>query len=161
MTTNHNDRVMKKCSRDRRSRLQVRGISMLRDTRGASMAEAAIALPVMLLFLAFGLNVSHAGRTALAARDAADYGARVGAVARSNPERWAEDAAQASLQQAGAGGSFATAVEVLEWSPGHIVRVTVSWSHPTLFSALCPLFGKGCPANFTGAATAVWKREEW
>jgi Flp pilus assembly protein TadG len=125
------------------------------------MAEAAIALPVMLLFLAFGLNASRAGRTALAAREAADYGARSAAVVRDNPERWAEDAARASLQQSGAGGSFEARADMLDSPSGRIVRVTVSWSHPTLFAAVCPLFGEACPARFTGAATAVWKQEEY
>jgi hypothetical protein len=96
----------------------------------------------------------------MAARNAADYAARVGGVARDNPYRWAEQSVQASLRQAGAQGNYAYFIQADE-DRGGLITVIVYWEYPTLFSGLCDLFGGGCPKNFSGSETAVWKREGW
>ena len=134
---------------------------MLSDKRAGNMAEAAISMPVVLLILVFGLNMARAGYAAMAARNAANYGARIGAVAGSNPYQYAKTAAETSLRQSGANGDFATEVLVEGEGPGSVIAVTVTWSTPTIMSGLCRLFGEGCPATFNGQARAVWRREGW
>jgi hypothetical protein len=134
---------------------------MLFDRQGGNMAEAAISMPVVLLILVLALSVTRAGNAAMAARTAADYGARVGAVAGSNPKGYAESAAKASLRQSGMGGDFPVLVLVSGTGQKSIVIVTVSWSSPTIMSGICSLFGEGCPKEFSGTARAVWRREGW
>lgn len=124
------------------------------------MAEAAIAMPVVLLILVFALNVSQAGRASMAARSAAGYGARVGAVAQDNPENWARQAALASLNQSGTPGEYAVTVQA-DRERGGVMRVTVDWRYPTILAGVCGLFGSGCPRNFEGEQTSVWMREVW
>ena len=134
---------------------------MLTDKHAANMAEAAIAMPVVLMILVFALYVTRAGSAAMAARNAANYGARVGAVAGSNPMQYAKTAAETSLKQSGAPGSFAVDVQVVGEGPGGAVYVTVTWSTPTVMAGICTLFGEGCPGEISGEAQAVWRREGW
>jgi hypothetical protein len=132
---------------------------MLTDTRAGTMAEAAVAIPAVLMILVFTLNASQAGLAALAARNAANYGARVAAVAGANAKVYAESAAKVSLEQAGAPGEFKVEAEVIGEGAGSVVSVTVGWSSPTFLAGICPIFGEGCPAVFQGQARAVWRRE--
>jgi hypothetical protein len=134
---------------------------MLTDKRASEMAEAAISIPVVLLVLVLALNVTRAGYAAMAARNAANYGARVGAVAGSNPRQYAQSAAETSLRQSGVTGDFTIDAQVNGEGPGGIVSVTVGWSTKTLLAGICSLFGEGCPAKFRGEARAVWRREGW
>jgi Flp pilus assembly protein TadG len=134
---------------------------MLTDKRGSEMAEAAISIPVVLMILLFALNVTRAGYAAMAARNAADYGARVGAVAGANPRQYAQSAAETSLRQSGVSGGFTVDAQVTGEGPGEIVSVTVEWRTKTLLAGICTLFGEGCPAEFHGEARAVWRREGW
>lgn len=136
-------------------------IGMLNDRRGSNMAEAAVTLPVVLLLLMLIVNMSLAGYSALAAANAASYGARAGAVARENSKGWAYAAAQTALGQSGAPGNFDFIDVRAEDEPGSAVRVTVYWSYPTIFAGLCAYFGDACPREFSGSATAVWKKEGW
>jgi hypothetical protein len=132
---------------------------MLIDKRGSNMAEAAVAIPVVLLILALANSVSRAGCVAMAARNAADYGARVGAVAGSNAKEWAEAAANASLEQAGISGALPAQAQLTDG--GRTIVVIVRWESPTILAGLCPLYGQQCPMEFYGEARAVRKVEEW
>jgi Flp pilus assembly protein TadG len=125
------------------------------------MAEAAIALPVILLVLLFGWNISQVAMTAMAAQQAVDYGARVASISHHNPEQWAKEAVQASLRQSGAYGVFSDPdVRIIGASGGtQYVRVTLVWNHWSIFRDLCRNLGEKCPRVFFGTATATWKRE--
>jgi Flp pilus assembly protein TadG len=123
------------------------------------MAEAAVSIPALLLILVLALNASQAGLAALAARNAANYGARIASVAGSNTRLYAEEAARVSYVQAGAPGNFDVEAQVLGEGRGSVVIVTVTWSVDTLLAGICPAFGEGCPAAFSGRARAVWRRE--
>jgi hypothetical protein len=127
------------------------------------MAEAAIALPAVLLVLFFGWNVSQAAMTSMAARQAADYAVRVASVARYNPEHWAKESAKASLLQSGAKGTFDEAVvELIPGAGGNtILRVTLAWHHPTILTGLCNAVNRLCASEFTGRAVATAKWEGW
>jgi hypothetical protein len=124
------------------------------------MAEAAISMPVVLMVLFLALNVSLASYTAVAAANAASYGARMGAVARDQPVDWATAGVEASLRKAHAPGSFDYAI-LVDKQVGGAVQVTVSWKYPSLLSGLCNLFGGTCPENFSGYSTSIWKKEGW
>jgi hypothetical protein len=134
---------------------------MLIDKRGSNMAEAAISIPVVLLILALANSVSRAGTVAMAARNAADYGARVGAVAGGNAKQWAEDAANASLEQAGISGAFPAEAMVIGGGDDQAIVVIVRWESPTILSGFCSLYGTECPLMYYGEARAVRKVERW
>jgi Flp pilus assembly protein TadG len=133
---------------------------MLTDKRGAEMAEAAVTLPVVMLVLLFVINGSLAGYTAMAAANAANEGARAGALAYEEPEAAASDAVRAAMQRSGAGGSYSYSVKV-DREPGGAVKVLVAWSYPSLLSGLCRYFGGECPSHFKGITSATRKREGW
>ena len=133
---------------------------MISDKRGAEMAEAAVALPVVILVLLFVINGSLAGYTAMAAAGAAAEGARAGAAAREDPGLWASAATAAALQRTGLAGSFTYSVNVDE-EPGGAVKVMVAWSYPSVLSGLCRAVGGDCPDHFSGVTTATRKREGW
>ena len=65
--------------------------------KGSSMAEAAITLPVVVLLTFAMVNLAMAWYAAVAASNAANYGARLGSVAQSNPIGTAVSAAQGRL----------------------------------------------------------------
>jgi hypothetical protein len=125
------------------------------------MAEAAITMPVVLLVLLYGINVSLASYTGMAAYNAANYGARVGAVSRENPKMWAEAAAKTSLNQSHATGIFDPPYAQVDENTGGVVSVSIHWVYPSVFSGLCSLFGDSCPTRFEGTAVSVWKKEGW
>ncbi len=70
------------------------------------MAEAAITMPVVLLVLLFGINMTLVSHTALIAANAANYGARVGAVSQKDAKMWAEAAARSMLPRSNFAGQF-------------------------------------------------------
>jgi len=125
------------------------------------MAEAAVTMPVVLLVLMFGINISLASYTAVAASNAANYAARVGAVSRVNPQFWAYKAAQASLNSSRTGGTFGVPSVQVNPNPGGVVVVTIHWEYPSLFGGLCAYFGHVCPESFSGNAVSAWKKEGW
>jgi Flp pilus assembly protein TadG len=136
---------------------------MIRCKRGSNMAEAAITMPVVLLVLLFGINASLAGYTGMAAYNAANYGARVGAVTR-NPDYakfWAEAAAATSLKQSHATGIFGAPTARVDTDPGGAVVVSITWVYPSIFGGLCNFFGHICPDRFQGTAVSAWKKEGW
>ncbi|MBN1439745.1 MAG: hypothetical protein JW929_10075 [Anaerolineales bacterium] len=133
---------------------------MLRDKRGAEMAEAAVALPVVILVLFFVINAMMAGYTAMVASIAANEGAQAGAKASQYPEQWASAAVADSLNRYRAGGTFTFSVKVDE-EPGGGVKVMVAWSYPSVLSGLCRYFGGDCPDYFGGVTTVTRKREGW
>jgi hypothetical protein len=125
------------------------------------MAEVAITMPVVLLILLYGINVSLASYTAMAAYNAANYGARVGAVSTTNAQFWAESAARTSLMQSRSTGIFSSISARVDDSAGGVVSVSIDWVYPSIFSGLCTYFGNVCPTRFEGTAVSVWKKEGW
>ena len=127
------------------------------------MAEAAVTMPVVLLVLMFGINISAASYTAVAAANAANYGARIGAVSRVDPQFWAQAGAMASLSSSHAGGTFTVPFPQVDTKPGGVVVVTVSWTYPMVFKGLCLTFGgnKDICKDFSGTVMSAWKKEGW
>jgi Flp pilus assembly protein TadG len=134
---------------------------MLSSRRGSSMAEAAITMPVVLLVLLAGINFSLVSHTALVAANAANYGARVGAVSRQEPKFWAQAAARTALGANRTGGSFDDPYVQVDENPGGVVSVSIHWTYPSIFSGICSFFGGWCPKEYEGTAVSAWKKEGW
>jgi len=129
-----------------------------RDKR-AELDEAAIVLPVLLL-VTFGLiNLSMLGYAAMAANNAANYGARMASVAQTNQAGMAQSSADSMLNGITVG---TYTVSVLGGgSPGSIVRVHVQYTVPNYFQGLAGMFGVSTPTNFVGTARADFRQEGW
>jgi Flp pilus assembly protein TadG len=133
---------------------------MVSDKRGAEIAEAAVALPVVILVLFFVINGMLAGYTAMVAAAAANEGARAGSTARTNPEQWASAAIEDAIKRYNGAGTFTFSVNADE-EPGGAVTVMVAWSYPSILSGLCNYFRGICPKYFGGVTTVTRKREGW
>jgi hypothetical protein len=125
------------------------------------MAEAAITMPVVLLVLMYGINMTLVSHTAMIAANAANYGARVGAVSQNNGRMWAEAAARSALPQSNFAGRFFAPVAMVDEEVGGVVSVTIHWEYPSVLAGLCSLFGGSCPKMFEGDAVSAWKKEGW
>jgi hypothetical protein len=131
----------------------------LRDGRG-DMVEGALTLPVMILVTLALVNLALAGFSSVTASMAADYAARVGAVAQVSPAEQALDAAGRALKVGI--GDYVVDVSA-DAGPGGMVRVGVRWSVPNFYGPLLPLFGARSHAGdcLQGQALAVYRREVW
>ena len=130
-----------------------------RSRRGTAMAEAAITLPVVVLMSFAMVNLAMAWYAAVAASNAANYGARVGSVAQSNPIGTAVAAAQVRLDAisvgtyaiSGSGGGYR----------GAQVNITVDWAVPNYIGGLMAFIGGGGQLNFAGTALSTFRQEGW
>ena len=124
------------------------------------MAEAAIALPVVLLAAFFMVNASLAAYTAGVAMNAASYGARIGAVTRHDAGSEAAGAASAMLSNTQAGSASFEVGAVAQDTPGGYTVVSVKWTLPNWYSSLAAFFGGSAP-DFSNTAVAAFKKEGW
>ncbi len=135
-------------------------MSLFRERRASSYAEAAIALPVVVLVTIALMNLSVAGFASVNASNAANYGARTGSVTQQGAGGAAYAAAMASISNAPvgeygvsvAGGGF----------PGARITVKVTWSVPNYMGPLLSFFGgDGIGGDIQGLATATFRQEGW
>ncbi len=131
---------------------------LLRDRRG-ELDEAALVLPVLLLISLALVNMAMLGFAAVNAGNAANYGARMGSVAQSNPAGVAIASANQMLAAAPV-GTYAVSVSG-SGLPGDMMTVQVRYTVPNYFGGLAGFFGVGTPANFTHSATAYFRQEGW
>ena len=130
-----------------------------RSTKGTAMAEAAITLPVMVLLTFAMVNLSMAWFAAVAASNAANYGARLGSVTQSDPIGAAVSAAQVRLDAtsvgtyaiSGSGGGYR----------GAQINILVDWAVPNYIGSLITFLGGGGQMNFGGTALATFREEGW
>jgi len=123
------------------------------------MAEAAITLPVVLLLTFAMANLAMAWYAAVAASNAANYGARMGSVSQTDPIGAAVIAAQGRLDNIsvgtysinGSGGG----------NRGAQVNITVDWAVPNFIGGLMTLLGGGDQINFEGTALSTFRQEGW
>ena len=129
-----------------------------RDQR-AELDEFALVLPALLL-VTFGLvNLSMLGYAAMAANNAANYGARTASVAQSNQAALAQSAANSMLNGVTVGTYN---VNVLGGgAPGSIVRVQVTYRVPNWFQPFAILIGVSTPNEFTNAVYSDFRQEGW
>lgn len=132
---------------------------MLRDERG-SMAEAAITTPVIILLMVAVLNLGLVAYAAQAAENAANYGARRGAVAQNNSAGVAHHAASEAAQNALV-GDYQITITAPGGVVGSVLGVRVDYAVPNLLRGLSGLF-PGLPSDdFTGRVEATFRQEGW
>ena len=130
-----------------------------RGRKGTAMAEAAVTLPVVVLLTFAMVNLSMAWFAAVAASNAANYGARLGSVSQSDPIGAAVSAAQVRLDATGvgtyaingSGGGFR----------GAQINIVVDWAVPNYIGSLITYLGGGGQMNFAGTALATFRQEGW
>ena len=137
-------------------RKQLNGI--LHDRRG-ELEEAVLVLPVLLLISLALVNMAILGFAAVNAGNAANYGARMGSVAQSDPAGVAIASANQMLAAAPV-GTYAVTVTGSGF-PGDMMIVQVSYSVPNYFGGLAGFFGVNTPGNFTNTATSYFRQEGW
>jgi len=128
-------------------------------SKRAELDEAAFALPVLLLVSLALVNMAFLGFAAVNASNAAEYGARMGSVAITNPSGTAASAALAKANAVRV-GNYTVSVRG-GGSPGSRIEVAVTYSVPNYFSGLASLFGVGTPPQFQGTARAYFRQEGW
>ncbi len=132
--------------------------AFLSDRRG-EMDEAAIVFPVLLLLAVGLINLALLGVAAVNAGNAANYGARMGAVAQSNPAGVAQAYAIQATRAAPVGSySIATSGG---GAPGSAITVSVSYTVPNYFASIAAFFGAGMSTQFTGTAVSHFRQEGW
>ncbi len=131
----------------------------MQDTRGQSLAEAALTLPVLTLLVLALVNLTLVGYGRVAAVMAADYAARVAAVSQDDPVGRALDAAQTVLNRAGVADYTVTVTA--DTTPGGVVQVQVRYEMPNLIAGLTRAFGVTTPDPFVGEVTASRYKEGW
>jgi hypothetical protein len=131
---------------------------ILRDPR-AELEEAALVLPLLLLVSLALVNMAMLGFAAVNAGNAANYGARMGSVAQSNPAGVAIDSAYQMLSAAPV-GTYSVSVAG-GGLPGDVVAVRVRYTVPNYFGGLAALFGIPFPGEFTHTATSYFRQEGW
>ena len=131
---------------------------LLTDRR-AEMDEAALVLPVLLLISIGLVNLGMLGFAALNAGNAANYGARMGSVAQSDPSGVAASSAYAMLSAAPV-GTYSVSVSG-SGLPGDVMIVQVSYTVPNYFGGLAGIFGVHTSQNFTSTATSYFRQEGW
>ena len=129
------------------------------STQGSSMAEAAITLPVVVLLTFAMVNLSMAWYAAVAASNAANYGARVGSVSQTNPTVNAVTAAQGRLDSISV-GTYAISASGGGYR-GAQVNVVVDWAVPNYIGSLITFIGGGDQMNFAGTALSTFRQEGW
>jgi len=127
--------------------------------KGTTMAEAAITLPIIVLLTFALVNMAMAGFAAVAASNAANYGARIGSVAQTNQINYAVAAAQTKINQTGIGDYLIYANG--GGTRGSQIVVTVEWSVPNYIGGLMAWFGKTRMDSISGSAQATFRQEGW
>ena len=130
-----------------------------RRQRGAAALESAIVLPVMVLVSLGGVNMTLAGYAAVAATNAANYGARVGSVSQQNPAGRAIAAAENHASQTGIGEYSVSAYG--GGRRGSQIVVEVHWEFPNWFRGILAFVGGSSPAQFEGNARSTFRQEGW
>ena len=131
----------------------------LGEKQGTSMVEAAITLPIVLLITFAMINLAIAWFVAVAASNAANYGARVGSVSQSSASANAAAAAQTKMDTVGFGSTYAINVSG-GGSRGSQITVTVNWAVPNYIASLLAFVGGG-EVTFEGSAQSTFRQEGW
>ena len=137
----------------------MRRLRRLLADRRAELDEAAIVLPVMLLVAVGLVNMALLGAAAVNAGNAANYGARMGAVAQENAADVAWAASNQAIQAAPI-GEYAVQVSG-GGAPGLQMTVSVSYRVPNYFAPLTAFFGVITSPEFSGASSAYFRQEGW
>ena len=133
-------------------------LKLHRDRR-AELDEAALVLPVLLLISIGLVNLAILGFAAVNAGNAANYGARMGSVAQSDPSGIAAASAYQMLSAAPV-GNYAVSVSG-SGLPGDLLIVQVNYTVPNYFAGLAGFFGVDTAQEFSNTATSYFRQEGW
>ncbi len=137
----------------------MRSLRAFWDDRRAELDEAALALPVILLVSLGLINLTLFGSAAVNAANAANFGARMGSVAQTNPLGYAVSAAQQKLAALPVGEYAITSGG--SSVAGGVLWVSVQYRVPNYFAGLAGLFGVSTPSQLSGSVTQYFRREGW
>ena len=124
--------------------------------RGQGLAEAAITLPVLLLVTLGLITLGLVAFAAVNASNAANFGARMGSTAQTDPAGTAASYAYSKINAAPV-GSYGVSVSG-GGSPGTLVAVTVSYEVPNYFSGLAGFFGVSASSSFNGSSVSYFRQ---
>jgi hypothetical protein len=131
---------------------------LLSDLSG-ELDEATLVLPLLLLISLGLVNLAILGFSAVNAGNAANYGARMGSVAQSDPAGVAGSSASRMLSAIPV-GEYAISVSG-SGLPGDRIVVQVSYSVPNFFGGLAGFFGVSTPGVFSSTVTSTFRQEGW
>jgi hypothetical protein len=131
---------------------------LLSDLSG-ELDEATLVLPLLLLISLGLVNLAILGFSAVNAGNAANYGARMGSVAQSDPAGVAASSASQMLSAIPV-GEYAVSVSG-SGLPGDRIVVQVSYSVPNFFGGLAGFFGVSTPGVFSSTVTSTFRQEGW
>ena len=126
---------------------------------GQSLAEFAFAFPIILLATLGLITLGLVGFAAVSASNAANYGARMGSVAQSQPAHVAQSQALARLSHVNA-GTYAVSVSG-GTNPGDLVIVRVDYRVPNFYAGLANFFGASVSEDIQGSTYAYFRKEGW
>ena len=135
---------------------------MIRDERGSSLIEIALAFPVELFAVLMVLTLGLAVFGSLAAENAARHGVRMGAVAQVNPERVAIIETYNALTTAFPRGDCVVIPVAPGGAPGSLLRIDVECYMPDFTGGLGVLFGgSGGAGRIPVRGSATMRQEGW
>ena len=129
------------------------------DHRGR-LVEDALTLPVLLLVAVALVNFTLYGMAAAVAQNAANYAARMGAVAQRNSAAVAESAAWQKIHAVHIGADFQVTVQAAD-RRGSVVVVKVTYRVRNYYAGLAAMLGVHSPAYLVGHAEGRFRHEGW
>lgn len=132
----------------------------LQSARGQALAEAALALPVLLVVILGLVNLGMAAFAANNAKNAAQYGARMGSVAQDNAAGLAVAMAHQQIALAPV-GDYTVNVIAPGGERGDTLALRVHWSVPNFLGGMLGYFGANTPSRWEGDADAYFRQEGW
>ena len=130
----------------------VRPSGLFSSSQG-DMVEAAVTMPLLLL-VTFAL-VGHARNSA---QNAANHGARVGAVTASGAGSAARQEAERLM--ANCFCTYSVTVNAAN-APGSTVTVAVAWTVPSYVDGFLQVMGGSAQGDFSGTVSASHRKEGW
>ena len=128
---------------------------------GSSLAQAAIVTPIIVMVALALVNMAVAGFAAVWANNAANFGARMGAVTQGDAAQAAVVAAWQSLSAAPV-GTYHVDIVSPGGVPGSTLGVRVRWEVPNWFGGIAAAFyDTPNPPTWHGEATAFFRQEGW
>ena len=139
--------------------LEVRGRpSCLHASSKGDMVEAAVTMPLLLLATFALINFALVGHARNTAQNAANHGARVGAVTASGAGTAAQRETERLLTHC---FCSPTVTASADGAPGGTVTVDVAWSVPNYMGDVLRLFGGNFEGDFSGTVSASRRKEGW
>jgi hypothetical protein len=126
---------------------------------GQSLSEFAFAFPIIMLATMGLITLGLVGFAAINASNAANFGARMGSVAQTNPVTVAQTRALMKLAAVPV-GTYTVAVSG-GGAPGEMIVVRVDYRVPNFFYGLGNFFGVATAKEIEGSTYAYFRKEGW